>query len=95
MPTAIGAWRGRVVFELPDYVNMPEKRNKEDFNKVRYTDYQIKKSTLVNIDIDCIKSFPLDYMHLLYVFSVSWCDEKDFNVFKIGSQSVQIITSAN
>ena len=33
--------------------------------------------------------------YLLYVFSVSWCDEKDFNVFKIGSQSVQIITSAN
>ena len=63
MPTAIGAWRGRVVFELPDYVNMPEKRNKEDFNKVRYTDYQIKKSPLVNIDIDCINSFPLDYMH--------------------------------
>ena len=28
MPTAIGTWRGRVVFELPDYVNMPEKRNK-------------------------------------------------------------------
>ena len=63
--TVKGTWRGRVVFELPDYVNMPEKRNKEDFNEVRYTDYQIKKSPLVDIDIDCIKSFPLDYMHLV------------------------------
>lgn len=35
-----------------------------DFNELRYTDYQIKRSHLVDIGIDCIKSFPLDYMHL-------------------------------
>lgn len=63
--TIKGVWRGRVVFEQPDGMNMPEKRTKEDFNELQYTDYQLKRSPLVDIGIDCIKSFPLDYMHLV------------------------------
>lgn len=73
--TLKGVWRGRVVFEQPDGMKTPENRTKEDFNESQYADYQLKRSPLVNVGIDCIKSFPLDYMHL------SWCDEKNFDVF--------------
>lgn len=61
-----GRWNGRVVFSLNDDRNTPL-RSEASFNNFEYKDHQIDISPLINagIGISCIKSFPLDYMHLV------------------------------
>lgn len=61
-----GRWNRRVVFSLNDDRNTPL-RSEASFNNFEFKDYQIDISPLINagIGISCIKSFPLDYMHLV------------------------------
>jgi hypothetical protein len=61
-----GRWNGRVVFSLNDESSIPL-RSEASFNNFEYKDHQIDISPLINagIGISCIKSFPLDYMHLV------------------------------
>lgn len=64
--TIKGRWNGRVVFSLNDERNTPL-RSEASFNNFEYKDHQIDISPLINagIGISCMKSFPLDYMHLV------------------------------
>lgn len=55
--------RGRVVYNIDD--NLPALRTEQSFKNFEYKDHQITKSPLVNVGLSCIRSFPLDYMHLV------------------------------
>ena len=59
--TVKGTWKGRVVFHLEDTAIA---RNDEDFNNVRYSDHQVKKTPLIDVGVS-FKDFTLDYMHLV------------------------------
>ncbi|KAG1698564.1 hypothetical protein GQR58_005730 [Nymphon striatum] len=58
-----GTWNGRVVFNIDD--NIPASRSERSFNNFEYKDHQHEKSPLIDAELSCIKSFPLDYMHLV------------------------------
>lgn len=40
-------------------------RTNEDFRSHHYDDYHLSETPLLSLDIDIIRSFPLDYMHLI------------------------------
>lgn len=79
--TIKGRWNGRVVFSLNDERNIPL-RSEASLNNFEYKDHQIDISPLINagIGIACIKSFPLDYMHLVCLGVVK---RMDIIVFEI------------
>lgn len=61
-----GEWNGRVVFDIFDDEDMPSLRTEESFNDFQYQlTHQLKRSPLIEAGLSCIKSFPLDYMHLI------------------------------
>jgi hypothetical protein len=60
-----GKWEGRVVFGLSNIDTMPSLRSETSFNNFEYRDHQMGITPLINAGISCIKSFPLDYMHLV------------------------------
>ena len=55
--------QGRVVYSIDD--NLPALRTEQSFKKFEYKDHQLTKSPLVHVGLSCIRSFPLDYMHLV------------------------------
>ena len=59
--TVEGSWEGRVVFHELD----SPRRTDEDFNRTVYAKHQLRKTVLIDAGINCIKDFPLDYMHLV------------------------------
>lgn len=54
--------QGRVVYNIDD--NLPALRTEQSFKNFEYKDHQITNSPLVYVELSCIRSFPLDYMHL-------------------------------
>ena len=54
---------GRVVYSIEN--DLPAPRSEQRFNNFEYKDHQISKSPLIDAGLSCIKSFPLDYMHLV------------------------------
>jgi hypothetical protein len=60
-----GKWEGRVVFGLSNIDTMPSLRSETSFNNFEHRDHQIGITPLINAAISYIKSFPLDYMHLI------------------------------
>ncbi|XP_071139291.1 uncharacterized protein [Mytilus edulis] len=62
--TIKGIWcQNRVVFKVTD--DMAPKRTEESFKNYEYKIHQVAKSPLIDAGLACIKSFPLDYMHLV------------------------------
>lgn len=57
----------RVIFISGDIV---EPRAVDKFNALQYQDHQHSRSPLIDAGINCIKSFPLEYMHLVCLGTV-------------------------
>ena len=57
-----GTWNGRVV--LTSQIEFPA-RSKTEFDSCTYEVHQVGISPLIDLDIDCINQFTLDYMHLV------------------------------
>ena len=57
-----GQWKGRLVYHSDDVLPL---RTEEDFKTLQYKSHQIQLSPLTSAGIQCIKTFPLDYMHLV------------------------------
>ncbi len=57
-----GTWKGRVVFNEQE--SYPPRTDRA-FNQLAYDGHQTRLSPLVGAGIACIKSFVLDYMHLV------------------------------
>jgi hypothetical protein len=55
--------QGRVVYSIDD--NLPALRTEQSFKNFEYKDHQLTKSPLVHAGLSCIRSFLLDYMHLV------------------------------
>ena len=58
-----GSWNGRVVFNSNGQQH--DLRTTHGFNDLQYVDHQITRTPLLDIGVDCIHDFPLDYMHLV------------------------------
>lgn len=57
-----GRWNNRVIFHSD---RMHTLRTDEKFQNFEYKDHQINRSPLLEIGVECVKGFPLDYMHLV------------------------------
>lgn len=57
-----GTWNGRVVFNTRENIDL---RTEEQFNAIAYNNHQIGRSPLIDYNIPCIRTFALDYMHLV------------------------------
>lgn len=57
-----GRWNNRVIFHSDRTHTL---RTDEKFKNFEYKEHQINLSPLVEIGVECIKGFPLDYMHLV------------------------------
>jgi len=82
-----GKWNGRVVFDIEDEIE--PLRPEEMFNEFGCQSHQIKRTPLISSGLYCIKSFPLDYMHLICL-----CVVKRLLIFETGPKRMQIIKSA-
>ena len=60
--TVKGSWEGRVVY---DEIDSPLRTDSDFKNMVYDGSHQLKRSPLVDFNINCIQSFSLDYMHLV------------------------------
>ena len=61
---AKGQWNGRVVFHDNNSFTSTH-RTDDKFNNQQYEMHQNARSPLIDAGIQCITSFPLDYMHLV------------------------------
>lgn len=59
-------FEGRMVFQSTENVL----RTTENFNTMSYPLHQNGRSPFIDTNIDCIKEFPLDYMHLVLLGTV-------------------------
>ncbi len=60
--TIRGGWNGRIVFNSEEAC---DGRTQELFNNFEYVDHQVARTPLINIGINCIQQFALDYMHVV------------------------------
>lgn len=63
--TIKSTWMGRIVFNITDIDNLSPLRTEEQFDAFNYKNHQTSMSPLINAGLSCIKSFTLDYMHLI------------------------------
>ncbi|XP_063419233.1 uncharacterized protein LOC134702069 isoform X1 [Mytilus trossulus] len=59
-----GRWcQRRVIYDIGEHLQPA--RTEQGFKNFEYQDHQIKQTPLIDAGLSCIKSFPLDYMHLV------------------------------
>ena len=85
-----GIWRERVVFLETD----TQLRTNDSFRKQMQAEFYLGNSILEKLEIDMVKGFPLDYMHLCFIGvmrKLLWCWIKGLLNVRIGANNVERI----